>query len=89
MHCLNTRALEIVTLLMGCCSLAGSAAGQTWSAPQFVTNGSEAVALATNGSGTSAILFWLNGPGLLVTVGQNGLPFRIDLERQQSVLSRV
>jgi hypothetical protein len=73
MRSLNTRALGIVTLLIGGCGLAGSAAAQSWSAPQFVTNGSEAVALATNGSGTSAILYWLNGPGLLATVGKNGV----------------
>jgi len=69
----NTRALQVVTLLIGGCGLAGSAAGQTWGSPQFVTNGSQAVALATNGSGTSAILFWLNGPGLIATVGKNGV----------------
>jgi hypothetical protein len=73
MHSLNIRAMKIVTLLMGCCGLAGSAAAQTWSAPQFAANGSEAVALATNGQGTSAILYWLNGPGLLATVGKNGV----------------
>src|SRR3974377_1180587 len=72
MHCLKTRA-EVVTLLISYCALAGSATAQTWSAPQFVTNGSEAVALPTNGQGASAILYWLNGPGLLATVGQNGV----------------
>ena len=72
MHCLKTRA-QVVTLLISYCGLAGSATAQTWSAPQFVTNGSEAVALATNGQGASAILYWLNGPGLLATVGQNGV----------------
>ena len=38
-----------------------------------MTNGTEAVGLATNGQGTSAILFWLTGPGLQATVGKNGV----------------
>lgn len=50
----------------------GFAAGQTWSSPQSVTSGN-AVALATNGKGTSAILFWVTGPGLQATVGVNGV----------------
>jgi hypothetical protein len=50
----------------------GFAVGQTWSSPQSVTSGN-AVALATNGKGTSAILFWVTGPGLQATVGINGV----------------
>lgn len=37
-----------------------------------MTSGTEAVGLATNGQGSSAILFWLNGLGLRATVGTNG-----------------
>ena len=73
MHRLSARCLAILTLLIVWFNLAGSASGQTWSAPQFVTNGTEAVGLATNGQGTSAILFWLTGPGLQATVGKNGV----------------
>jgi hypothetical protein len=64
---LGAAALAVNFLL-----LPGLAVAQTWSAPEFVTNGN-GVALATNGKGTSALLFWETGPGLMGTVGINGV----------------
>ncbi len=64
------RAAE--ALAVAFIGLSGFAAGQTWTSPQFVTSGN-AVALATNGKGTSAVLFWETGPGLQASVGVNGL----------------
>jgi hypothetical protein len=72
MHRLRKRWPGVTALLIVWCGLAGTAAGQTWSAPRFVTNGN-AVALATNGTGTSAVLFWVTGPGLQATVERNGV----------------
>ncbi len=64
--------LRLSVLLVAACFRSSSSIAQTWSAPEFVTSGTEAVALATNGKGTSAVLFWETGPGLMATVGING-----------------
>jgi len=64
--------LGVSVLLAGCFGFSSLAAAQTWTSPQFVTNGN-AVALATNGTGTSAVLFWVTGPGLQATVEKNGV----------------
>jgi hypothetical protein len=62
----------IAVLALVFLAVSGFVKAQTWTSPQFVTSGN-AVALATNGKGTSAILFWETGPGLEATVGINGV----------------
>ena len=72
MHSLYRRGLGVVVLVVSSFGFSGLAAAQIWTSPHFVTNGN-AVALATNGNGTSAILFWVTGPGLQATVETNGV----------------
>ena len=69
---MRKTAATLASVALIALTFAYSAFAQTWSSPQFVTSGN-AVALATNGKGTSAILFWETGPGLQATVGVNGV----------------
>jgi len=65
---------HVATLLaMACvCALPGMARAQTWSSPQLVANGN-GLAISTNGSGTSAVIFTPLAGGLQASVQSGGV----------------
>ena len=73
MHDFRTRS-HVATLLVVACAfaLSGVAVAQTWSSPQQVGNGN-GLAISTNGSGTSAVVFTPSAGGLQASVQSGGV----------------
>lgn len=73
MHDFRTRS-HVATLLVVACAfaLSGVAVAQTWSSPQQVANGN-GLAISTNGSGISAVVFTPAAGGLQSSVQSGGV----------------
>jgi hypothetical protein len=61
------KSIAIFILLAFVAAVPRLAEAQTWSAPQFVANGG-GIAVSTNGTGTSAVLFMPPSGGLQASV---------------------
>jgi hypothetical protein len=73
MHHFHTRFHRATMLVVACAfALSSGAVAQTWSSPQLVTNGN-GLAVATNGSGTSAVIFTPTGGGLQASIQSGGV----------------
>ena len=72
MHVVCKRFHSATCVVVCAIALSGVAVAQTWSSPQLVANGN-GLAVSTNGSGTSAVVFTPSGGGLAASVQSGGV----------------